>query len=373
MRERFPARVYAVGFSHWKRSHLRRFLSGSEVIYSSRRSRVPDDATTVLWGVGERIAERGHGRRVMIEDGFLRSVGLGADLTSPLSWVWDDVGLYYDARSPSRLENILSECKFDDALIERAARLRDKIIATGITKYNTGGSGKLWRRPHQARFVILAVGQVEADASIKYGSPNVSTNIQFLAEVRSRYPSAYIVYKPHPDVVAGLRRSGRHEDTALDVADEVICEPSIIHLYDECDEVHTMTSLSGFEALLRGKRVVCYGVPFYAGWGLTKDFVSVPRRRRRLSIDELVAGCLILYPTYLSRKTACFTTPERAIDELVSWRSELVQRRAFPRVVERRLVSAGRAMYWQVREAVEYVVHIYCRIKCLLRRGLRAQ
>ena len=35
------------------------------------------------------------------------------------------------------------------------------------------------------------------------------------------------------------------------------------------DEVHTLTSLTGFEALLRGIEVHAYGGPFYAGWGLT--------------------------------------------------------------------------------------------------------
>jgi capsular polysaccharide export protein len=33
----------------------------------------------------------------------------------------------------------------------------------------------------------------------------------------------------------------------------------------------------------------------------------------------LVAGALILYPTYVSRVTCAFTTPERALYELVNW------------------------------------------------------
>ncbi len=56
-----------------------------------------------------------------------------------------------------------------------------------------------------------------------------------------------------------------------------------------------MTSLTGFEALLRGKAVFTYGLPFYAGWGLTQDRHAHPRRHRRLSIDELVAAALIGY------------------------------------------------------------------------------
>lgn len=84
------------------------------------------------------------------------------------------------------------------------------------------------------------------------------------------------------------------------------------------DEVHTLTSLAGFEALLRAKPVTCYGRPFYAGWGLTTDIERVPRRGRRLSLDELTAAALILYPTYLSATTNAYTTPERVIDEILA-------------------------------------------------------
>ena len=88
------------------------------------------------------------------------------------------------------------------------------------------------------------------------------------------------------------------------------------------DEVHVLTSLAGFEALLRGKPVVCWGTPFYAGWGLTEDRAPTPRRSRVLSLDALVAGVLLLYPTYVSRTTGHFTTAERALEELQAWREE---------------------------------------------------
>ena len=38
--------------------------------------------------------------------------------------------------------------------------------------------------------------------------------------------------------------------------------------------------------------------------------------------DELAAGALILYPAYVSRETGCFTTPERALDEMLAWRAQ---------------------------------------------------
>jgi capsular polysaccharide export protein len=88
------------------------------------------------------------------------------------------------------------------------------------------------------------------------------------------------------------------------------------------DEVHVLTSLAGFEALLRGVRVVVWGCPFYMGWGLTEDRESLPRRTRRLGIDELVAAALIVYPTYVSQNSGRFATVERALDELLAWKEQ---------------------------------------------------
>jgi len=100
------------------------------------------------------------------------------------------------------------------------------------------------------------------------------------------------------------------------VCDEVAGDVPIDVLLEKVDQVHVMTSLSGFEALLRRRHVVVHGQPFYSGWGLTEDLDPVHRRRRRLSIDELVAATLILYPSYISSSTGSFTTPERILDEI---------------------------------------------------------
>ena len=64
-------------------------------------------------------------------------------------------------------------------------------------------------------------------------------------------------------------------------------------------------------ALLRGVAVTTHGTPFYAGWGLTRDLAPRPSRRTRtLSLDELVAGALILYPRYLDPATELPCPPE---------------------------------------------------------------
>lgn len=319
MRERLPRVVEATGFSAWKRPIVRSFLQGTSVRFSrhgdatGQRQEVP----RVVWGCGQ-AGGYDKGRMIHLEDGFLRSVGLGADLVRPVSWVVDPVGIYYDATRPSGLERILRDGDWDEAALKRARELKARIVASKITKYNVTGAP--WRRPAHAGKVILVPGQVESDASIAFGAPQLRRNMDLLRAVREHNPDAWIVYKPHPDVVAGLRRKGLSEEAALDYGDEVVLDSPMGELLVEVDEVHVLTSLAGFEALMRGKRVHCYGMPFYAGWGLTVDHLACPRRDRTLSLDQLVAGTLIDYPTYISRTTGAYTTPERALDELLDWR-----------------------------------------------------
>src|SRR5437588_4524810 len=311
---KLPARVFACGFSLNKRRILRRF-AGDSIVHCVRHARrIPPGSTLLLWG--STAAPPGLTADVTlirVEDGFLRSVGLGAELARPLSWVLDRTGIYYDATRASDLEQLLQSCEFTPQLLARAAELRERIVASGITKYTVGE--RAWRRPGRAR-VILVPGQVESDASLRLGAPTLRTNLALVRAVREANPDACLVYKPHPDVAAGLRARGKDEQQVRDWCDEVVTDVAMGTLLEQVDEVHVLTSLAGFEALLRGKLVVCYGLPFYAGWGLTQDVEPLPRRRRRLSVNELAAGTLIAYPTYVSRRPGRYISSAQAPDEL---------------------------------------------------------
>ena len=341
MRQRFPERITAIGFSGWKHGFTRDFFYGSHLHFAWFAKRASQQDSLASWGrkLDAALVARPPEKPVIrVEDGFLRSVGLGADLIRPVSWVQDDVGIYYDATRPSRLEQILAETDFSEPLLTRAAALREAICAAGITKYSLSAPAQgsrghssaatpqppTWQRPVGAQRVLLVVGQVETDASIRYGASTIRRNMDLLHVVREAHPDDYVLYKPHPDVLAGLRASGEGERQALQRCDEVIGNVSLEQLFPLVDEVHILTSLAGFEALLRRKPVVTYGQPFFAGWGLTDDRGLIPdvarRRHRSLTLDQLVAGALILYPTYVSRVTRRFTTPERVLQELIEWR-----------------------------------------------------
>jgi capsular polysaccharide export protein len=319
--------VYAVGFSLWKRQHVLAFFCDRKVIFIRKPSQLPKNKLicAATWGV--RIPNEHFpplAQIIRLEDGFLRSVGLGADLVRPMSWVRDTRGIYYDASGPSDLEHLLHELEFPVSLIQRAQKLRQDIVAAELTKYNTGKG--VWLRPKTAKRVILVPGQVESDASIQRGAIGIKTNLDLLKQARGENPDAYIIYKPHPDVVAGLRIEGNGEADARGFCDEVVGDIAMSVLLNQVDEVHTLTSLTGFEALMRGKKVVAYGMPFYAGWGLTEDRAMseavAARRKRKLTLDQLVAAALILYPTYVSRETGRFSTAEVALRELLDWRDK---------------------------------------------------
>jgi len=255
-----------------------------------------------------------------MEDGFVRSVGLGADLVRPMSLIIDSQGVYYDATGPSDLETLLATHPFPTALLERAQKIRQRLVELGVSKYNVGGR-KCLSLP-QDRRLILVPGQVESDASIASGSPAIKTNNELLARVRSRHPDAFIIYKPHPDVVSG-GRIGDLPAHSAHLYDLLVTDIGMPELLQQVQEVHSLCSLTGFEALLRGLRVHTYGLPFYAGWGLTEDLLSCERRTRRLDLDQLVAATLILYPTYVEPDSGLICDVETVI-ELIAQRRDPV-------------------------------------------------
>lgn len=339
-RERLPANLIVVKPSRWKRSIYRQFSQGSKLKFLKNLTEASSSETVLTWGVKESESPW---PSVRVEDGFLRSVGLGADLTKPFSWVFDPVGMYYDATRPSALEQILLNGDFSSEMCERAKNLQSQILLQQITKYNIGTRD--WHKPSSLKEnqkVILIPGQVESDASIRLGSPEIKTNFELIQAVRAAEPNAYLIYKPHPDVLAGLRKAGRADYEHSAIYDELVTHQDMAWLISQVDEVHTLTSLAGFEALMRGKTVVCYGQPFYSGWGLTKDVNPNPRRGRQLQLSELIAATLILYPTYISRKTGYYTTPEQVIAELVQMRDEKGENQPWWRLLLRKLLAFKR-------------------------------
>ncbi|MEL7126595.1 MAG: capsular polysaccharide biosynthesis protein [Pseudomonadota bacterium] len=298
--------------SRWKRAPLQQAFGQWEKMHFE------DDPAAARakgrpWMVWAGKAQVGHKDAVQVEDGFLRSRGLGAKLIPAMSLVTDATGIYYDPTRPSDLEHMIRARRTlrpDQA--HRAERLITALTRGGLSKYNVGGA--LPDLPPGPR--VLVVGQVEDDASIRLGAGEIRTNAALLDAARRAHPDTTLIYKPHPDVEAGLRKG---DVDATGIADVVARDADIIALLEQVDTLWTMTSLSGFEALMRGVHVVTTGAPFYAGWGLTDDRGDVPPRRREdVSLLGLVHATLIDYPRYFDPVTGTNCPVEVIVDRLSS-------------------------------------------------------
>ncbi|HDR8988603.1 capsular polysaccharide export protein, LipB/KpsS family [Burkholderia vietnamiensis] len=308
-------RIVAIRFQWWKRPFATPYLTagGGKLRWSARSDAPGADECAALWGARGADGLPAAAPRVRMEDGFIHSTGLGSDMSAPRSQVIDGRGLYFDASAPSDLSVLLNTLDCAPEELARAAALRSRIVATGITKYNLGRKTPNWSAP-AGRRVALVPGQVADDASIRLGTRGIRSLDALLRRVRERHPHAFVVYKPHPDVLSGNRKG---LVDAARLADVVDTESDMVSLIEVADEVHTLSSLAGFDALLRGKHVCTYGMPFYAGWGLTDDDLApLPWRERTLTLDMLIAGALLRYPLYWDWRLELYTTPEAVVGQL---------------------------------------------------------
>ncbi len=311
-----------VGFSYWKYPHARAYLQGTDnqiYFYKNYKKALlaakKYNAKIVAWSskiTHDFVVEcENNGiSLIQMEDGFLRSVGLGSDFNWPFSLVLDSKGIYYNPQKQSDLEYLLQNFnkRSDKELLwKQAEKIQKFIIDKGLSKYNVGDFVSLKREDYtNNKKIILVPGQVEDDASVRLGGGIYKSNLALLKSVRENNPDACILYKPHPDVEKLNRKGKISEEIALQYADYVVTNTNITKLFDIIDEVHTLTSQTGFEALLRGIKVYCYGLPFYAGWGLTCDMQAIPRRTEKITINTLIASTLLLYPRYYDWRNSCF-------------------------------------------------------------------
>ena len=324
----FPKNLEAINFTPWKARQINRFFhnaTGKKV--KSFKRFTGNMQNIIVWGKNIRMEKYipKVNNYISVEDGFIRSAGLGADLYPPLSLLFDKNGIHYDGSKSSDLEHLLQNFNVNRNEIIRARRIIDLIIKLKISKYNLRLKKEINLPSNILNKQIIGVlGQVENDNSIIYGVPDDTiskTNFALVEQVRKDYPDACIIYKPHPDTESGLRIKGTKDSSIIENADFIANKISVEHLFNKVDRVAVFTSLGGFEALLRGISVSTYGLPFYAGWGLTDDklhnHIWAKRRTRKLTIEELTFITLAKYPFYSSVKFNCLSEVENIIEEII--------------------------------------------------------
>jgi capsular polysaccharide export protein len=335
-------RIHSVmGIAYWKKPTVTPLLwAGAHVPYGRKLADMPEGAAVAIWRTRlsrtqVREIEQAKPEIFEIEDGFVRSTGLGADCVPPLSIIVDEVGPHFVPSAPSGIERLLERGDFPPELLARARALRKAIVAGGLSKYETGAS-ELLTRPGGGRRHVLVPGQVEDDRAVTSGGA-LPSNLELLRRARAEVgPEAYLIYKPHPDVLAGHRRGLIAADDMAVLADQIETTSRMASLIAMVDELQVNSSLAGFEALMRSKKVTVHGVPFYAGWGLTIDRGQIPSRRTATrTLDELVAAALLLYPRYLDPETGMPCSAETLIERLGSG-APLLDRRSRAVIAVRR-------------------------------------
>jgi hypothetical protein len=207
----------AVGFAPAKRPPVRRLLNSPKgrVRYFWRSSAAVAHARAtggkLIWWAGKETpqiraaADAFEGPVVRMEDGFIRSRGLGSDFFGALSVALDDQGVYYDPTRPSRLESLIEAGEPSPDQAARAEALRVRVVEAGLSKYNLKGAGVPAHWPKD-KPILLVVGQVENDRSIMMGcGPDLRTNSGLVKAARADHPDAFLIYRNHPDVTAGNR------------------------------------------------------------------------------------------------------------------------------------------------------------------------
>ena len=275
-------------------------------------------------GAGARWLGRLLGKPVVtLEDGFVRSLGLGVAGAPALSVVVDDLGVHYDAHAPSRIETMLEHGGWESpALLARARDAMTAMRRLRISKYNLGAAPS----PATAALLgagpfVLCVDQTAGDASVALGGAGPESFRRMMAAARAENPGARILVKTHPDVVAGRRRGLVAPTDAARAGAVVIGEaldPWL--LLEHATRVYTVTSQLGLEALVAGLPVRCFGLPFHAGWGATEDAIPCPRRTRRRSAEEIFAAAYLMYARYADPRTGAPRTLEETMAAIAAAR-----------------------------------------------------
>ena len=267
---------------------------------------------------------------IALEDGFLRSLDLGCKGAQPLSLVVDHTGIYYDATGPSDLENLLNGSGGDsEGQLQSAQHAIEAIKRHDLSKYNHAPRAAEGLLGDASCPRVLILDQTKGDTSVTLGRADAESFTAMLDDAQMRFPTARLFVKTHPDVLAG-KKQGYLTEAAKRRGIAIIAQDvSPLSLLAQADVVYTVTSQMGFEALLLGKEVHCFGMPFYAGWGATHDRLTCPRRAKRRTAEEIFAAAYMLYARYVNPVAAKRCDIHEAIRILAAQRFQNERNKGF--------------------------------------------
>ncbi|EYR80483.1 capsule polysaccharide export protein [Shinella sp. DD12] len=329
--ESIPWRKYpyvAVSSGGWlnkTNQYLPELLNAKKLIVPKNDKAAKKCAGFVQWGILESESKRQlreHAAKLkrplaFIEDGFIRSLGLGLSQEPGRSIILDDLTFYYDATKPSRLETILNSSeKIGFWKRRQALKAITFITKHKVSKYNNAPEklpDSLTAERRRRR--ILLIDQRAGDASIA-GALASDENFRFMLERAFEDADAEVIVKIHPDALCPGKSSAISPSLSAYEANKrlTIVSDAVnpYSLFAAVDEVYVVASGMGFEALMAGKPVTCFGVPYYAGWGVTTDAVTIPRRTQRRTIEEIFFVAWMQMSRYVDPKSRRLVSVMRA-------------------------------------------------------------
>lgn len=261
------------------------------------------------WGVdaSAEAAEQGEAARALgrsvavVEHGFIGAPeGEGAPA---ISVILDDTTAYYDATRASRLERWLMQGpELSEQERQRARAAIDLLVAKRVTRDNRAPDLAL-QIGTPGKKKVLVVDQAVGDPAVSHGLAEPTAFERMLRDVIAKYGECDILVKqlPNPtkaENVSYLQGEKLPFAKFMNNIHQINFDVNSYALLDLVDEVFVVSSNLGFEALLAGKTVHCYGAPFYAGWGLTEDRIAVERRSRPRSVEDVFYATHIHYSRY---------------------------------------------------------------------------
>jgi len=342
--KKYNKEIIFLNMSPWKKKWLKDFFYSAKKIYILKNKEIKNfnddffkNKLIIHWGIDyskEVLNLKKKFKIYIMEDGFIRSKNLGSDLEAPASLSIDSNGIHFNPEYKTDLENLLNEYKLTEIDLKNGKELLNLFLNNSISKYNSFDNNlpNIYKKKNIInKKKILIIGQVEDDASIRYGSPLIKSNLELIKLVSNRYKKEdnFIIYKPHPDVFINNRKGKVSEEELKKYCDYIDTTSKMADLLSLNNiEVHTITSLSGFESLIHKNKTYCYGIPFYSGWGLTEDYIidneAYKRRNKKRTLLEIFTISYIIYPLYFDYEKKIFTSPEIIINKISNQKNSFI-------------------------------------------------
>lgn len=252
-----------------------------------------------------------------IEGAYLRSFLMdrsGSRFDQARCFFVDTLGWHYDPNRPSDIENLINTYEVTDEQKQRARDFINLLIDNKVTKFND----QLEQVDLPGGHNVLVVDSTQKDQAVVMSGGRDNSFTELLDSAIKENPNSNIIVKSHPDVLNN-RRTGYYDN--LDNPNIIMVNKKVnpFDILRQVNKVYLFSSTLGLESVMMGKETHVFGMPCYAGWGLTHDRMFSKKRTRKRTIEELVYIIYFVYTQYID------DSPEDYVKQLLKLKQEYIQ------------------------------------------------